>query len=131
ALDLTTQAMVILEASVKAGGQGIDYLPIVLARRSDIELQLGRPNEAAADATRGLKMLQGATPPGTLSCNLGRAYLALGRAFEAQGKHEDARRAFQSAVKHLEDTLGPDDRDTRAARQLEDRDSRSQQGAGR
>jgi serine/threonine-protein kinase len=118
ALRLASQAMDIAEASVKAGRQGADFLPTLLLRRSDLKLQLRRPDEAAADATRGLSLLQTAAQPGTFSSTLGRAYLTLGRALQAQGKPEEARAALRSAVQHLQSALGPDHPDTRAARQL-------------
>jgi len=120
ALDLANQAMAIAEASVKAGRQGVDNLPILLVHRSDIELQLRRPDEAAADAARALTMLQQAAQPGTLSSTLGRAYFALGRALLGQGHRDEGRAALRSAVEHLQSALGSDHPETRSARQLQD-----------
>ena len=93
-------------------------LPIVLIRRSAVELEVERPDQAAADAARALSLLQASTQPGASSCNLGRAYLTLGRALQAQGKHDEARAAARSAVEQFQSTLGPDHPDTRNARQL-------------
>jgi tetratricopeptide (TPR) repeat protein len=118
ATDLADQAVAITEASVKAGRQGVDLMPTLLVRRSDLKLQLHRPDEAAADAARALTMLQPAAQPGTFSSVLGRAHLTLGRALQAQGKREEARAAFFSAAEHLQNALGPDHPDTRRARQL-------------
>lgn len=119
ALALTNRAMAILESSVRAGGQGISYLALVLSHRSDIERQLGHLSEAEADATRAVNMLQDASSPRMLSCNVGGAYLALGRAFAAERKRQEAQSAFHSAVEHLQNTLGSDHPETRTARDLE------------
>ena len=126
ALDLTNQAMGMLEASVKAGRQGGQFVQVLLRRRSAIELQLGRADDAAADAAQCLSQLQARAQPGTYSSTLGRAYLTLGRALQAQGKREEARAAFRAASEHLQNTLGPDHPDTRGARQLAESDSQSQ-----
>ena len=122
ALDLATQAVAIMEASslqqeVRSRG-GLDGLHTLLTSRSEIELQLGRKDEAAGDARRALKILLDATQPGMFSTHLGRAYLALGRALQAQGKREEARTAFRSAVEQMQSAFGPDHKETLAARQL-------------
>lgn len=106
------------ERSVKAGGQGAGLLPIFLSRRSVLELEAGKPEAAAADAFRAVGLLEAVTPPGMFSCYSGRAYLAMGRALQAQGKLEDARDAFRSATLHFEKTLGPEHPESRAARRL-------------
>jgi hypothetical protein len=106
-----------MEAAVKSGN-GPEAIPWLLVRRSDIELRLNHPNDAAADASRALSLLQGVAQPGTFSSHLGHAYLSSGRALQAQGKQEEARSAFRSAAEQLQDTLGPDHPDTRTARQL-------------
>jgi tetratricopeptide (TPR) repeat protein len=86
--------------------------------RSEIELQLHQPDKAAEDARRALKISLDVAQPGTLSSKVGRAYLALGRALEAQSQPQEARAAFRSAVEHLQSALGPDHLETRAARKL-------------
>jgi tetratricopeptide (TPR) repeat protein len=91
-----------------------------LLSRSEIQLALGHVEEAMSDAQRILKILADITPPEMLRTNLGNAYLALGRALQAQGKREEAQAAFRSAVKHLESALGPDHAETQAARHLAD-----------
>jgi eukaryotic-like serine/threonine-protein kinase len=117
ALQLVNQAVGIVEAAIQSGGEGAFYLPALLTRRSAIELQARQADPAVADATRAAR-LQSAAQPGTFSSKLGYAYLALGRALQAQGKSEEAHPAFRSAVQHLQATLGPDHPDTRNARQL-------------
>jgi hypothetical protein len=55
-----------------------------------------------------------------LTMHFGNAYLALGRALQAQGKQEEAQAVFRYAVKHLESALGPGHADTQTVRQLAD-----------
>ena len=117
ALRLANEALTMMEAAVKSGN-GPEAIPWLLVRRSDVELLLNRPNEADADASRALSLLQGVAQPGTFSSHLGHAYLSSGRALQAQGKREEARTAFRSAAEHLQNTVGPDHPDTRAARLL-------------
>jgi hypothetical protein len=61
-------------------------------------------------------LLRKGAPPDSRSSSLGGACLALGRALDAQGRHEEAKVAFQSALENLEITLGPDHPESRAAR---------------
>ncbi|HEY1338032.1 MAG TPA: serine/threonine-protein kinase, partial [Bryobacteraceae bacterium] len=97
ALSFANEAVTIAEASIKI--RGAYKLPPFLVCRSEIELQLGRVDEAQTDAARALSILKdgGEAPSG----NLGRAYFALGRALDAEGKHTEARTAFRSAAEHL------------------------------
>jgi serine/threonine-protein kinase len=118
ALDFSNTAVAIAEAAMKAGRLGGDYLPVFLARRAGVELQLGRSDQAEADASRGLSLSQASAQVRTFSSTLGRVYLALGRALQAQGKADEARSAFHSAAENLQDALGPDHPDTRTAIQL-------------
>jgi serine/threonine protein kinase len=120
ALNSINQSLAIAEASVKAGKKGADLVPIFLTSRSNIERLLGRTVDAVADASQALNQLQQAAQPGTFSCHIGRANLALGLALQAQGmeKHEESERAFQSAANHLENSLGAGHPDTLNARQL-------------
>lgn len=55
---------------------------------------------------------------GTFSSSIGQAYLAAGRAQEANGRREPAPSSFRSAAEHLEKALGQDPPDARAARGL-------------
>jgi serine/threonine protein kinase len=118
ALKFSNEAVAISGAAMKAGRLGGDYLPAFLTRRSDVELRLGRPDQAEADAARGLSILQASAQAGMFSSTLGHDYLALGRALQAQNKSDEAHTAFLSAAEHLQSTLGPDHPDTRTARQL-------------
>ncbi len=118
ALQLANQAVAIAQASVNSGHAGAFYLRTFLIRRSEIELQLGHRDEAAADAAQALSQLQADAEPGTFSSYLGRAYLALARALDAQGKRDEAGAAARSAAEQLQNALGPDHPDTRSARQL-------------
>jgi tetratricopeptide (TPR) repeat protein len=118
ALELANQAISIVQAAVKGGGAGAEFMPILLDRRSDIEHRLGRADDAAMDAAQALSQLQANSEPGTLSSELGRAYLTLGRALQAQGKADEAHAAFHTAAENFEKTLGPAHPDTLTARRL-------------
>jgi eukaryotic-like serine/threonine-protein kinase len=118
ATKLADQSLEMMEALAKKGRASADYQGKSLVRVSGIELQAGRPGQARADASEALPPLEKAALPGSLSADLGEAYLALGRALQAQGKPEEAHAAFRSAAQHLENTLGPDHPESRAARQL-------------
>jgi hypothetical protein len=50
-------------------------------RRAEINLKLNRFEEANSDATNAVAMHNRVVSPGMQSCNLGLAYLALGRAY--------------------------------------------------
>jgi len=118
ALEHANEAVAISEAAMKTGRLGGDYLPLFLTRRSEVELELGNAKLAEADAIRGLNVLQGSAQVGTYSSILGRAYLALGQALQAQGRTGDALTAFRSAAENLQDSLGPDHPDTQSAQHL-------------
>jgi len=118
ALELANQAVGLTEAAIKAGKQGADFLSTALVRRADLLLQLDRPTEAAADASRGLAMLQEGAPLKTLSSSIGRAQLALGRALTVLGKRKEAALALRSAVENFEDALGAEHPETRNAQRL-------------
>ena len=108
ALELSNESMLVAETSLKRGGDGRDYLPMLLVRRSGIHLQLKHPADAVADAERALTLLLKAAVPGAFSGTLGRAYLALGRAQRDDGKQAQAQATLQRAAEHLEHTVGPD-----------------------
>jgi len=73
------------------------------------------PDQAAADASRALALVQTGAVRGTFSSLQGNAYLALGRALQAQGKREEARDAFRSAAENLEHAVGRNHPDTQRA----------------
>ncbi len=118
AWQLANEAVVTDEASIKTGGQGAVYLPSFLVRRSNIELEVGKPDAAVADAAKAVSLLQDKMEPGTLSSSLGRAYLALARAFAAQGKREDARESSRAAFENLQFSVGATHPDTLSAKKL-------------
>ncbi len=118
ALELANQALSLMDSMMQAGRGGGDLLPILLVRRSDVEILLHNFEAAAADAQRALALLQKDAQPGAFSSSFGQAYLSLGRALHARDKSEEARAAFRSAAQHLANAVGPDHPDTLAARQL-------------
>jgi serine/threonine protein kinase len=115
ALQLADQAIAMDETSIKAGGQGAAYLPLLMVRRSAVELDLHRGQQAENDANRALNLLHSTIQPGTLSSHLGRAYLARARALRLQGKLEQSRADCFLAAKNLEATLGANHPETRSA----------------
>ena len=117
ALRLANQAVALEEAAMQRGGECAANLPMLLVRRSNVELAQRRWSEAEVDATQATQLLRKAMEPGAVSSILGRAYLTQGRALQAEGKSEEAKVAFRSAVENLEGSLGSEHSDTRAARQ--------------
>jgi serine/threonine protein kinase len=118
ALELADQAVRQDEAVINAGELGDFVLPQFLTRRSEIELQVGKVEQAIADATRAVKLAQVPNGPGGYSVYLGRAYVALGGARQFEGKGDEARAAFRSAAEQFVVSLGPDHAETAAARRL-------------
>jgi len=111
------QAMEILQAAVKSGKQGAQFMPTLLLRRSKLELRSGNIDQAYADSVEQLPMVQSNVEPGQYSSNLGYAYLNLGMILQAQGKSDEARSAFRSAAAHLQNALGRNHPDTVSALQ--------------
>ena len=107
-----------VENAIKAGHAGKNILPIVLMRRSAIELDAARPGPAADDAQRTIALLQADGSPGAFSNNIGSAYLLLGQALRDEGKHVEAAAAFQSAAENLRATLGSSHPDTRRSQEM-------------
>ncbi len=118
ALKFADQAVAIDEAAIRNGGDGMFYLPSLLMRRSKIDLEAGRLDQASSDASRALYQLQRAAQRGTFSSAIGHAYLILGHTLRSQKKDNEARAAFQLAAEHLQKTLGSNHVDTRLAQQL-------------
>jgi serine/threonine-protein kinase len=118
ALDFANQALTTAEAVVKDFPVHTTEVQSMLVMRSELQLDLGHVDEAMGDARRALAVAVDETPPEMFTMYLGYAYLALGRALQAQGKREEAQAAFRSAVKHLQSALGPDHADTQTARHL-------------
>jgi serine/threonine-protein kinase len=126
---LSNQAVAIVEASIRVRGTHI--MPSFLVYRSEIALQLGRSNDAEADASRALSILRKGEQSQAPSGNLGRAYLTLGRALEAQARHVEARAAFRSAAENLRSAFGPDHPDTQSAQERSEANSAREQIASR
>jgi len=116
ALRLANEAVAIDEAAIQRGGPCAAYLPVLLVRRAEAELEVHQTSQAAADAERALSLFGKTFANGALSSHVGRAYLAQGRVLQQQGKLEEAQNAFSQAAVHLEDTLGPAHPDSRIAR---------------
>jgi len=91
---------------------------VALVRRAKLELDIGRPLDAEADAARALALEDKSLTPGRRSVLRGRTYLTLGQAQQANGKRDQAKRAFAEAVEQLRPALGPDHPDTRRAEAL-------------
>ena len=106
------------EASIRRIGQCAALLSSLLVSKSGIDLKSGQREEAESDARRAIKLLEDREDPSILSSNIGRAYLALALALEAEGKPDEAQVAARKAYANLQTTLGPDQPDTQSARQL-------------
>jgi tetratricopeptide (TPR) repeat protein len=89
------------------------YLP----RRAAVYLALRRYGEAHDDAVRAISLSRESAGKEVLSSWNGRAYLAMARALEAQGKLAEARAAYASAVENLRPSLGQEHPETREAAQ--------------
>jgi len=126
ALQLADQVVSRTEAAINAGrtGEGVLTLAPLLMRRSGTELEAGKIDKSRADAERALSLFQVKTEPGTYSTYVGRTYLALGQALQAQGETDEARAAFRSAAEQLERAGGPDHPLARTAWQLAGRESK-------
>ena len=93
------------------------YLKRLLMSRSGLNLQAGRVDQALADADEAVRLELSAAAPGVPSSSAGLAYLARGRALQAQGNSTLARAAFASALQNLEPSVGPEHPATRSARE--------------
>jgi eukaryotic-like serine/threonine-protein kinase len=118
ATHFATEAVELDEASMRRIGQCAALLTALLVNRSGVDLKSGQRGQAVSDARRAIKLLEDREDPSILSSNVGRAYLALALALEAEGKPDEAQLAARKAYANLLTTLGPDQPDTRSARQL-------------
>jgi serine/threonine protein kinase/tetratricopeptide (TPR) repeat protein len=112
------EAVELDEASIRRIGQCAALLATLLVSKSGIDLKSGQREEAASDARRAIKLLEDREDPSILSSNVGRAYLALALALEAEGNPDEAQVAARKAYANLQTTLGSDQPDTQSARQL-------------
>jgi eukaryotic-like serine/threonine-protein kinase len=118
AAHLATEAVETDEASIRRIGQCAALLSTLLVSKSGIDLKSGQREQAVSDARRAIKLLEDREDPSILSSNVGRAYLVLALALEAEGKPDEAQLAAREAYANLQTTLGSDQPDTQRARQL-------------
>ncbi len=118
ALALGDKAVGIIEHLIETTGGPADLLPGVLYRRAIVEIAAGQPAKAETDLNRAIALIKKALPEGVFSIYAGSDYLKLGETLQSEGKVEEARSAFRSAVEQLEKTAGPDHPDLRRAREL-------------
>ncbi len=104
--------------TVKIGKDGESLMPDVLLTRSEIHRLSHRPDPAVVDANAALALLEPGGHGRGFSRRVGLGYMALGRALQDQGEGEKARVAFQSALQHFENAMGPNHSETTAARRL-------------
>jgi tetratricopeptide (TPR) repeat protein len=90
ALALTERALALANASVASGGQGSEYIPVILTRKAGIELQLGRTGAAVADADRAVTLLAPTVEPGSRSLTFARATEMRDRAHRAMASPSNA-----------------------------------------
>jgi hypothetical protein len=106
-----------VEMAARSTGNAL-VLPSMLGRRAKLELDLGHPIDAEADATKALAIEHKSIAPGQASGMLGLTYLALARAEAANGERQEAEHSAATAAAQLLPTLGPDHPDTRLAERL-------------
>jgi len=115
ALRLADMAINLDEASIRNIGECAAFVPILLIRRSQVELKAEKAKLAETDARHALQLLDAQSESGMHSSNIGRAYLSLAISLRDQGRRSESRDAFQKAFQNLQDTLGPSHPDSKAA----------------
>lgn len=120
ALRLADMAIGLDEASIKNIGECAAFVPILLIRRSQVELKANKTKQAETDALHALRLLNAQSESGIHSSNIGRAYLALAISLRDQGRWSESRDAFRNASQNLQDTLGPSHPDSKAAHEPDD-----------
>ena len=118
ALQLSQQAVEIVQRAAQNGKAGAQFLPMFLTRRASIASDMGDLSAAEQDARRALALLAQGAPPGEVSSFVGEGYLVLARTLNAAGRGTEARSDAQLAAEHLRKALGPNHPDTRAAEAL-------------
>ncbi|MGE3885145.1 MAG: protein kinase [Vicinamibacterales bacterium] len=93
-------------------------LGLTLRRRAEIAVKLGRFEAARADAERAVALVLERAGAGRMSGSAGLAYLVLGEACAGEGRMVEARTALESAIRHLEPTVGQDHPELVRARRL-------------
>ena len=120
ALMLADKAIAAVQTTVKAGGEGSFLLPSLYIDRSEIDIALGRSNQAEVDSNIALALLHSVQPVDDISSKIGTADLALARAFASQGNSARASDVAKLAFALLERSIGPDHPETRSAKHLAD-----------
>lgn len=118
ALELANSAIRIVDDASTKGKSGAQYLPNLLRHRAALELAAGQLAAAESDARRALTLLLAQDRPGDFSLYAGQAYLTLAHCLHALGRSAEARDMAAHAADQLEKSIGTDQADTRAAREL-------------
>ena len=93
------------------------FLPIMLLRRAEVALAIGRMDEALRDASEArtaVAALVGDDP----SAHAGAAELIIAQVLRAEGRGDESRSAAKAAVEQLRATVGPAHSKTRLASRL-------------
>jgi serine/threonine-protein kinase len=93
-------------------------LAIMLRRRAEIQLKRRDFTAARGDAERASRLYVTLVPEGSHSGGIGLTHLLLGEACAADGRVDEARAALETAVEHLEPTIGRDHPRTVRAREI-------------
>lgn len=99
-------------------GRRTGYIRVVLRRRGELLLKLGRFADARADAEELVRLATGLLPPDAKAGGLGIAHLVLGEAQVGLGDTAAARAALTTALAHLEPAMGRDHPSSVRARTL-------------
>lgn len=97
------------------------FLALILQRRAEILLRLGRFADAGVEAERAVQAAVAEMGEGRWSTAVGLAHLAAGEAYAGEGRADDARRALDEALRHLDAGGGPEHPAARRARRVRDR----------
>jgi tetratricopeptide (TPR) repeat protein len=106
AVKLANEAVALNEALIRERGEARDFLPMLLQRRSEIRYNAADIEGALADARRAAEMFEKLAQPGSHSSQLGRTYLALGRALDRKQSGVEACLYLHKAGDHLRHSLG-------------------------
>jgi tetratricopeptide (TPR) repeat protein len=117
ALVLIDRAYAIAQAAERQGASA-GNLARVLIRRAELREAAGNHAAAAADARLAVDAFAALLPTGSLSKMQGDAYQALGRALLGQGSEREGREALRESLRHLDDSLGPENPRSEAVRAL-------------
>ena len=97
------------------------YQRTVRRRRAEILVKLQRYDEAKADAERGLALVGASYPPNALAGAIGMLHVTLAEADRGLGDLDGARAEIDTALRHLDATMGAQHPFARRARALQAR----------